>query len=522
MVDMMSSKTLATMTLALLAMSIFTCGSIQEAPLKVAYGSAGGNIDTNAEYSNGTLGTDISGLTLWYTWVNTSGSQIIFLAYQSAVLNPPVITFLGQHYYANDGTEVFVGNTLEAMELYNDTNGNGLPDANYTSGQSEIMYHFLVNSSESFDIRPINKTFIQGLPHYEWGIRYNTIDGFLNSANDQSTDAMVMVDYMDFSYDFYVQNNVTYLKTNFGLGKITHIVPTGYGNVSLDGLSIALFYGTIVITSEPYVTMVNGNPYNSTTAPASVEPASSSEIKIAEAVAYKFLFGQDYTLFADSKQEIHESKCTAVSNQSVSVGVKRGEWILTLLEDTLSSVFPKISSTKAAINLDYNVSSFLYRVCYPVWSGHQLQHDPTYIAYLGIPIVSELSLPIMFVVVAAVASIVALVAAVIDLKKTRRTLKLSNPTGPLKSCARYQSTEPLECFHRNFVACVFGVFAVGSVWIACLRYCVLCCCLVVRMSFMQLRRGHVASSGLATDRKHTIPLFLERISRLLCILFFCK
>jgi hypothetical protein len=143
------------------------------------------------------------------------------------------------------------------------------------------------------------------------------------------------------------------------------------------------------------------------------------------------LFGQNYTLFRDSTQEVYESKCTAVSNQSVSEGGKRSEWILSLLEDTLTSIFPKISSMQAAINLDYNVSSFLYRVCYPVWSGYQLQHDPTYVAYLGMPIVPELSPPLMFVIAAAVASTVALVAALIDLKKTRKTLRHLNPPTPL-------------------------------------------------------------------------------------------
>lgn len=426
----MNKKTLATTALTLLVMTMGTSASIQQTPLFVAQASEG-NINTNTEYSNGTLGTSHVGLALWYAWINTTGSQVIFLAYQSYALNPPVITFLGQHYFSGNGTEVFVGNTLEDMEIYNDTNGNGLPDANYTFGQSEILYYFSVNSSASFDIKPINKTVIGGLPHYQWGIRYWSIDGFLDAANGQSTVARAMIDYMDFSYDFHVENNVTYLKTNFGLGKISQIVPFGDGNVSLDGLSIALFYGTIVITSKPYVTFVNGNPYNSTTAPASVELTDSSEIKIAEATAYRFLFGQNYTLLRDSTQEMYESKSTAVSDQSVPEGVGRSEWILSLLEDTLTSVFPKISSMQAAINLDYNVSSFLYRVCYPIWSGYQLQHDPTYVAYLGIPVVPELSPPLMFVIAAAAASTVALVAALIDLKKTRKALRHLNPPTPL-------------------------------------------------------------------------------------------
>ena len=236
--------------LGLLAATAVASAEVWRPPMAIAHGSSDGSINTSAEYSNGTIGTPIEGLALWYAWINASGSQIIFLAYQSYLYNPPVITFLGQHYYTENGTEVFVGNTLEAMEIYNDTNGNGLPDANYTSGKSEILYHFFVNSSASFAIQPINKTLVNGLPHYQWGIRYQTIDGFLNSGN-QSTDAMVMIDFMDFSYDFYIQDNVTYLKTNFGIGKILGITPFNNANVSLDGLSLALLYGTVVITSEP-------------------------------------------------------------------------------------------------------------------------------------------------------------------------------------------------------------------------------------------------------------------------------
>jgi hypothetical protein len=428
MVNLVNKKILATMALTLLIMTTVSQVFLSQTSVSTVHGSSEGSIDTNAEYSNGTLGTPYPGISLWYSWINTSGSQVIFLAYQSYGYSPPVITFLGQHYYSENGTEVFVGNTLGAMEIYNDTNGNGLPDVNYTSGQSEILYDFFVNSSAGSEIKPINRTVIGGLPHYQWGIHYQTVDGFLESTEGPFAEASVMVDYMDFSYDFYVQNNVTYLKTNFGLGRILQVTPIGGHNVSLSGLSLALLYGTAVITSKPYVTMVNGIPYNSTTASASVEPTDSSVIRIAQATAYKFLFGQNYTLFRDSTPEIHESKCTAVPDQSVSEAVRRNEWILTSFEDTLTSIFPNIGNTQGAINLDYNVSSFLYRVCYPVWSGYQLQHDPTYVAYLGTPIVSELSPPLMFVIAAATASTIVLVAALIDLKKTSKTLKHLKPS----------------------------------------------------------------------------------------------
>jgi hypothetical protein len=34
------------------------------------------------------------------------------------------------------------------------------------------------------------------------------------------------------------------------------------------------------------------------------------------------------------------------------------------------------------ITLDCDASALLYRVCYPVWDGLEIQHDPTYVAYL--------------------------------------------------------------------------------------------------------------------------------------------
>jgi hypothetical protein len=240
-----------------------------------------------------------------------------------------------------------------------------------------------------------------------------------------------MVDYIDFSYDFHIQNNVSYVKTDFGIGKILEITP--FNNVasapfSLDGLSLALFYGTVVITSKPYVTIVNGNPYNSTTAPPSTEPANLSEIRIHDATTYKFIFGQNYTLFREPGQEAYESKSTAVSDQSVSSGLQRFEWVFSDMESVLSDLFPRISSMQAAIDLDYTVSSFLYRVCYPKWDGSAIEHDPTYIAYLSVGTVPEMSLPLLFTIGIAAASTAALMSALFDLRRTRKITRYSRIT----------------------------------------------------------------------------------------------
>lgn len=89
---------------------------------------SGEDIDVNSEYSSGTISSTNENISLWYTWINCNGTQVICLAYQSTAVRPPVTTFIGQHYMTENNDEAFVGNTLTGMEIYNDTNRNGIPD----------------------------------------------------------------------------------------------------------------------------------------------------------------------------------------------------------------------------------------------------------------------------------------------------------------------------------------------------------------------------------------------------------
>jgi hypothetical protein len=89
----------------------------------------------------------------------------------------------------------------------------------------------------------------------------------------------------------------------------------------------------------------------------------------------------------------------------------------------LSGVFPRIGNLQEAINLDYGVSSFLYRVCYPKWDGYRIKHDPTYLAYLGSTAVPEIQPPLSLIITAALLGLIALTVALTELRKTRKTLK---------------------------------------------------------------------------------------------------
>jgi len=376
------------------------------------------SIDTQSEYSNGSLQFYDFVMNLWYDWINTQGTQVIFFAYYSEVYNSPIITFVGQHYVTMNGTEVFVGNTLTLMELYNDANKNSVPEVN------EIGYFFLVNSSVGFTATPIEKITLGEVAHYRWGVKYQTIDGHLIDETGASK-ARVIVEHMAFSYDYYIQNNVSYLKTGFDIGEIVGI-ESSEPNLTLEGLSLSLLYATMTITPKNYTVLVNGQPYNSATAFPSPLATDRGEINIANQKTYEFVFGENYTLYKDSIVESHKSFSAASATETVSSNARVSlSWLIEQLESVLEDLFPKMSEMQVNIDLDYATSTFVYRVCYPTWEGYRVKHDPTYIAYInpqGTPRI-PIGIPSELLIAATIIGLIALIAAVWELRKTKRLLR---------------------------------------------------------------------------------------------------
>jgi len=372
------------------------------------------SVDTQSEYSNGSIQYQFA-MNLWYNWINTQGTQVIFFAYYSEVYNSPIITFIGQHYVTMDGTEVFIGNTLKLMEVYNDTNKNNVPEVN------EIGYFFLVNSSVGFTVTPIQKIMLGEVAHYRWGVKYHIIDGFLIAENGTGN-VRVIVEHMAFSYDYYIQNNVSYLKTGFDIGEIVSI-ESDETYLTLEGLSLSLLYATITITPKNYTVLVNGQPYNSATAFPSLLATNYSEILLENQKIYEFIFGENYTLYKNSIVESYKSFSVASAINTVSSNARVPlSGLIEQLENVLKDFFPKISEMQANIDLDYTASPFVYRVYYPTWEGYRIKHDPTYIAYInpqGIPKIPT-SLPLELLITATIIGLIALIGAVWELQKTKR------------------------------------------------------------------------------------------------------
>ncbi len=370
-------------------------------------------IERKAEYVNGTiLGGTID---MWYAWVNVSETQVLYYALHSDQVNSPMINFLGQRFQVKNETEVFVGNTLTLIEVYNDTDGDGIPQADFISGESEIAYYLLVNSSVSYEATPIQKSLQNDIPHYTWGFKYYTIDGFLLYPEEQPGPgaAEVIIDHLGFNYDFYVTENVSYMKTSFDIGEITEVEPLGVGTeVSLEGLSLSLLFGTVTMSAKPYTPYVNGESYNSTTTPYPATATSSGQIAVETIKAYEVLFAETYNLTREETVESHEVKAEAAATTSVPPRAEsRLNWLFTHFEHDLniSDLFPSAHGLKGEVNLDWNASAFLYRICYPVWDGLNIHHDPTYIAYLFSNIIIPEFPPSLIPLLFAIATIVAVI-----------------------------------------------------------------------------------------------------------------
>ena len=400
-------------------------------------------VDTRSEYSNGSIQLG-PGMNLWYTWINASGTQVAFFTYYSDVYNSPLQTFVGQHYLADNETEVFIGNKLLLMEAYNDTNGNGVPDADL----EEVKHFFLVNSSETFATMPIQKVTSENVSHYTWGIEYGWVDGFLLYPKDRvingvSTNLAARVNITDlaFTYDYYIRGNISYLKTGVKVGRVVDFESHAV-DVSLNGLGLSLLYGTTMLATKPYAVLVNGEPYNSKVAGTPTASTSRAEVVVGDKKLYEFIFEENYTLHRNSVPASYTSISAASPTESAppSAAVYLSPyWLVGSLLRLLSEdVFPKLSVSLPSIGLGYTNSSFVYRVCYPTWEGGGIEHDPTYVAYLASSESTSISAQTGFpfeaiaTVAVAVAGILALTLALIELRRTRRILKVNPLT--MRNC----------------------------------------------------------------------------------------
>jgi hypothetical protein len=344
------------------------------------------------EYANGTLVSDYAPFKVWYDWINVSGTQVIYYAAYTTPDYPfpvPIANIIGQHFSLADGTQVFIASALSELEVYRDLNSDGIPQDNTGSAENEILYYIYSNMSKGYSMTPIQKTTTTKVPHYQWSFSYQNAYAYLQNANARvGVIARMLFDHLTLSYDFSVDGNVSSLKTSFDVGKVTNLEildPSQFS--SFEGLSLALLYATATYASTSYSTLVNGQLYDSSTADSAVG-AEVAEVKVEEVKAYDFIFGGIYTLNSDEDGESYEANVETYQTEAQAVPmaglpVSYGPTVRSIsffrdqlnLADLFGGSWPNVNS-------NYESSSLIYRICFPVWSGKQIEHDPTFVGYI--------------------------------------------------------------------------------------------------------------------------------------------
>jgi len=218
------------------------------------------------------------GLQLWYVWLNTSGTHVLFLAMYYGAMPPPINYFIGQHYFTANGTEVFVGNRLLGFEVYKDLNSNSILDADFTNwfdrNLDETRYFFLLNASVTADFTPPSRRVVNNATHYLWEIRYGQVQGnFAEIGNftggyigNPETEGMLpsyfasfvssTLDSLNLSYDYWVENETAYLKTGVNLGTFSKVEIPGPNpqptTLNFTNTSFSTLYTTTDLSMKPY------------------------------------------------------------------------------------------------------------------------------------------------------------------------------------------------------------------------------------------------------------------------------
>jgi hypothetical protein len=366
-------------------------------------------IDVQTEYSSGNSSPEQG---LWYAWVNTGSSQVVLLAtsffegggpsMNGHPLPSPVSVIIGEHFNTSQG-EVFVANTPTFMEIYNDSNHNGVPDSDFVHHTSEITYYIIWNASQSFHATSVEKQVDQeNVTHYRWSVKYGGVAGllqppFFDEENEYSI-ISCWIDYVECSYDYYLQGNNSYLKVGFGVSPLTDLLKLENvggtyqmvpANLSLEGMSLGVLFSTSIACANPsYEVMVQGQPYNSTTTQIPNIPADNATINIGNGAVYNFIYNQNYTITKDGTSQTYVSKgsaCGDVSVLSPYVLANGGPCLFLRWNETakvVEDLIPRISNSLQVGTILRENSSFFYRVSFPVWSNGTLSYDPTYIEEL--------------------------------------------------------------------------------------------------------------------------------------------
>ena len=422
------SKSAVTVVIVVIALSAVVSPALIHTRLLAQSSS----VDFSQEYFSGDIQVLPTSLA-WYTWVNVNGTHTIFLALHSAQYPSPVSAFVGESYNTSSGSRVFVANAIMAMEVYNDTDGNGILDANYATAQTELLYTIVMNASQTFQPTPVSKTSVNGVSHYRWGVTYGSIQAILINYSASILGSpyggglpgsYANIDHFTFSYDYSVVGNATFLKTSYEIGNVTLVPPTS-PYLTLKGLSLSLLHFTFAVSSEGYAVRLNGSSidFDSQTSQTS-SGINVAQVIVPNSLAFEFRFNDNYTLLANPPVSLRAVYEAAAVN-SLPSGAFQGQGALDLIrvQDYVRAALPSIAGLPSSSDLNYTTSKLIYRISYPTWGGIGIKHDPTYVGYFVPNLSTQIPpgcCPAIFIYPALALAVVGAITAFLVIKRTRK------------------------------------------------------------------------------------------------------
>jgi len=402
-------------------------------------GGGGGTtaIDTSSEFSSGTLEGESSWF--WYTWINVSSVQLIYIAAVCPFYSMyfPSFQLTAQHFYAEDGTELFIGHMLLLYEVYDDKNRNGVLDADFSTGDYETLYYLDLNMSEAFIPQPVQKTVVNGTSHYTWSLRYEQVWGFLKFPEGPKlgigdTAGLIQLQYLETSYDYCLRGNASYLKTSLAVGPM-NVTESYLGNITFTNLGLTALYSTIVLASSNLTRVLVGLDEYDSHLPSPTTAMSNATIAGPETGYYSLLFEENYTLATDPPQT-YPAPAAACPSTSLDPTIHEVQYRepFNAFRSFLTGFLPTISNLSMPVDYDFRNSDLLYRVNYPHWDGCGLVHDPLYVAYLGNAPISRPNLPgtpfwLTLALAVGIFGVLVLSLSVVELRRLRRAKRMLSP-----------------------------------------------------------------------------------------------
>jgi len=332
----------------------------------------------------------------------------------------------GMHYFTPEGNEVFIGALFAFLMVYNDTNGNNIPNPDVPNNE-QIFYVIpfgigkTLNESDSYApvVTPIQAQKV-GKGHYKFGMKYENLYAFVSQNPLASwifkTGWIAKFSELTITYEVTIDDETGEVKTEtfYTIGQVTELwafllgIPfqTDPSELS-DTLGLSAVHFVTIFTSNYKIT---GETSGNTISPSATELADEN-ISIAvgnkDERAFAIRFMGDFDLIdEDSGNTIEEdnpaynillqAKLTDLSLVWWQLGFSAA--IFSVFAYGLSEhVQDKYSSPRdlaqRSLNLfnpdGFGVSALWYAVCFPSWNGYRVVHDPVYTAYFGEPSVSE-------------------------------------------------------------------------------------------------------------------------------------